>query len=563
MKFASPRWLLGVTFFLILPGLFWGLPSAFSPQVDAPVPLGPLLFVAEYGQSSLNTVYPAFHQLLLLPIYGVAMAVYWAAGGISHLSSVWPYGLRDVSALFSCLILLSNLVSTVMGLAILYIAMRLVNPHKNWAWVGVLLAAVNGVFIYYCRTATLDIPYNFWWAVTLFLLWRYLVEDKPLRSSLLPAAIAAACAVGSKDQAVGLVIGAGVLVLLCPTRQAGSFAARIRAAAVFTVLLLIGYGVVAVLPQPARWWHHARFVVSDHAPTPIPLSASGEVQIFWITLDWLARVFTIPVLALALAGAWYLFRNRRARELWILAVPLIFYYCIIIGKTRVFYPRFSLPFFIPVIVLVTHGAALLAERIFVSPRGRLAWSAACGALIVFQFAVSYVPVTYAQAYDLKRQLAADLPGVLPPGSSLLMSNMQSYNYPNRIVYDSYALMKLPQDVIQPPSRHAASVFRPLDENVAYFLLGSGNAGLPWNPVGDYPALSGDLVREWRYPAWVRQKVLVPCIYEFALYRRTGPLPLTTGASLGVGVKVSQAEPAVGRTLPLKAEVNRSRWQQLQ
>jgi hypothetical protein len=524
MNIASPRWLLGATFLLIVPGLFWGLPSALTPQVDAPVPLGPLLFVAEYGKANLNTVYPAFHQLLLLPIYGVGMAVYWVMGGVSHLSSVWPYGFRDVSAFFSALILLSNLVSAGMGLIILYISMRFIEPHKSWAWAGILMAAVNGVFIYYCRTSTLDIPYNCWWAVTLFFLWRYLVQDKPLRSSLIPAAVAAACAVGSKDQAVGLVIGAGVLILFCGTRQAGSFTARVRAAALFTLLLLMAYGVVAILPNPARWWNHARFVVSDHAPTPIPLSPAGEVQIFWLTLAWLVKVFTIPVLALSAVGAYYLFQSRRAREFWILTVPLITYYCVIVAKTRVFYPRFSLPFFIPVIVLVTHGAAFLAERLFAAPRARLAWTAAVGAFLVFRFAVSYVPVTYAQVFDLKRQLAADLPGVLPPGSPLLISHMQSYNYPNRGVYESYALMRLPQDPVQPPSRHAGGIFKPLDANVAYFLWGSGNAGLPWNAVGDYPALTGDLVREWRYPAWVKANVLVPCIFEFALYRRTGPLP---------------------------------------
>jgi len=103
--------------------------------------------------------------------------------------------------------------------------------------------------------------------------------------------------------------------------------------------------------------------------------------------------------------------------------------------------------------------------------------------------------------------------------------MQSYNYPNRNVYEHYALMKLPQDPIEPPSRHAANLFRPLDPNVGYLLLGSGNAGLPWNPVGEYPPLTGSLIREWRYPAWVKDRVLVPCIYEFALYRRTGELPV--------------------------------------
>ena len=62
--------LLLVVALLILPGVFWGLPSAVTPQVDAPVPLGSLLLVAEYGKGTLNVVYPLFHQILLLPFYG-------------------------------------------------------------------------------------------------------------------------------------------------------------------------------------------------------------------------------------------------------------------------------------------------------------------------------------------------------------------------------------------------------------------------------------------------------------------------------------------------------------
>ena len=35
---------------------------------------------------------------------------------------------------------------------------------------------------------------------------------------------------------------------------------------------------------------------------------------------------------------------------------------------------------------------------------------------------------------------------------------------------------------------------------------------------------GEKIAEWRYPAWVRRYLIVPCFYEFTLYRRTGPLP---------------------------------------
>ena len=129
-----PNLLFGLVFLLILPGLFWGLPSAISPQDDAPLPLGALLFVAEYTKSHLNTTYPAFHQLLLLPVYALAFAVYWLTGGISHLSSIWPYGMRNVSGFFSVLISLTNLVSAIMAVFLLRTAVPYVERRRRWLW---------------------------------------------------------------------------------------------------------------------------------------------------------------------------------------------------------------------------------------------------------------------------------------------------------------------------------------------------------------------------------------------------------------------------------------------
>ena len=128
---------------------------------------------------------------------------------------------------------------------------------------------------------------------------------------------------------------------------------------------------------------------------------------------------------------------------------------------------------------------------------------------------------------MKRQLAAELPKYVPHGEGLLISRMQSYNFPNRGVYESYRVMMLPNDPIVPPSRHAASIFKPFDPGVTYYLLGSGTAGLPWHVPGPYPELVGEKIAEWRYPAWVRRHLIEPCLYEFTLYRRTGPLPDTS------------------------------------
>ena len=235
---------------------------------------------------------------------------------------------------------------------------------------------------------------------------------------------------GSKDQASGLVIGAGLLLLLIGPLPPTPFRVRFRQTIVFTTTVVLTYVLVAILPQPMRWWNHARFVVPPHAPTKIPFTPAGEVQLFVRMLGRLRSVFTIPVL----------------------------------------------------------------------------------------------PLCNAQTFDLKRQVARDLPALLPLGSPLLISRMQSYEFPNATTYEGYRLMRMPNEPIIPASRHSARIFKPLDAQVKYYLLGSGTAGLPSNlPVPSAPL--GDLLREWQYPEWVRQDVLVPCILEYRLYRITGPLPL--------------------------------------
>jgi hypothetical protein len=517
-------WLI-IVFLLIVPGVFWGLPSALTPQVDAPSPLGPLLFFAEFKKSDLNTTYPAFHQMLVLPFYAIAFVVYWLAGGISKISSAWPYGLRDVSGFFSVLIVISNLIAAAMGTLLLRCTFPFVEKERKWLWFSLLMVGANGTFIYYARTGNLDMPYNFWLAVAWFFLWRYLIEDRPILRSLVPAGIAAACAVGSKDQAAGMIVGTALLLLLIGPQRSTALSQRLSQTALFGSVVAITYAIVAIVPQPARWWNHARFVVSPHAPTKIPLSVAGEIDILGVTFGRLLAVFTWPVMALCILGIAVLFLSGRGRQVWLLSVPMVGYYVVIIGMTRVAYPRFMIPFVFAVVVLATHGVAFIAGRLAGRSGAQLAWTVLLASFLIYRFAFSYLPVTYAQVFDLKRDVTRDLPSFVSPGSPLLISHMQSYEYPNSDIYSRYHLMKLPHEPIIPASRHTASIFHELDLNVPFYLLGTGTAGLPSNTPAPSMPLQGELVKQWRYPDWVRNRVMVPCIFEFALYRRTEPLPV--------------------------------------
>ena len=533
MRAKWPKLLLILIFVLLLPGIYWGLPSAISSQVDAPLPLGSLIFFAD-RRPDIDIVYPAFHSLFMIPFYGVAFVIYRVMGGFSHLSSSWPYGFRDVSGFFTSLAVITNLVSAVMGTLLLAIALFFVEARKAWAWFALLFMGTNAIFVYYSRVGNLDIPYNFWLAVMLLFVWQFLIKGQPLKTSLIPAGVAAALAIGSKDQAVGMAIGICVVLLCIGPRSLTPWRERLGNTIAFGSTLVGTYALVAILPNANRWWHHLKFVTGPHAPTPIPMTPYGQIQILLLTLDEVIQAFTVPIIVLCVIGAWQMFRTGLARQFWILVAPQIGYYLIVIAKTRVAYPRFMIPFIIPVFVLTTYGIAWIADRLPQSRPVQLAWLGLLGSFLLGHAIVSYGPVTYAQVFDLKRKVAADIPSLVPAGSPLLIARMQATNFPNRDLYEKYRLMMIPGDPIRPPSRHASNIFYPLTQDAGFFLLGSGGSGLPWHEPIATPPLSGELVKEWRYPKWVRDHLRVPVLYEFFLYRRTGPFPVDWVAPLEGG-----------------------------
>ena len=108
-------------------------------------------------------------------------------------------------------------------------------------------------------------------------------------------------------------------------------------------------------------------------------------------------------------------------------------------------------------------------------------------------------MTYAQVLDLKRISAHEMPDDLPPGQAMRLAN----------------------DPVFPASRHPEGILQPFEPGAGCYLLGSGTAGLAWHAPGSHPHFTGEVVKQWRYPEWIRSRVLVPVLYKFTLYRRSG------------------------------------------
>jgi hypothetical protein len=499
-RFRVPL-LLAVFAALYLLGAWWGMPSALTPALDSIAPLGPLAFVAKYRQADITYIYPAVHQLVQVAAYAVVFVFAKVTGGLGAISSTWPYGFRDPSGMFTNLLLASNFISALMAVGLLRALWRMRPSTGSAQWFAVSLLGLSGVYAYYTRTANMDIPYLFWIVLAWRELWIYFMERAETRRLWL-AGLFSALSVGSKDQASGLILGFGLLLLLVdPATEAAGFLPRFRRAALFTAAVFLCYAAVAIAPQPWRWWQHARFVTSDHvAPETLPtLAGYWEllVRCYWRT----HHILTHAGLPLAVAGFVLLWRAGQKREVFVLVGPALAYFFFIIFRTRSTEERYLLPIAIPM--------ALAAGVMIGSPLLRRAGPALATVILACQLAFSLAPVTYCQMFDTKAALAAELGTVVPAGTPIAMHGIPTFNYPNRDVYERYPLMLMDGNQIIPPSTHAANLLHPYDPAVRYAFTGR-----PEPPPGAWR-----LVKGWTYPRWVVSHVHVPAVYELFLYEK--------------------------------------------
>lgn len=492
-------------------GAGWGLPSILNPASDSPVPLSSLNWIVRYRDTSISNIYPPVHQLLCLAAYGVVLLGWKAVGAIGSISTAYPYGFRNPTHVFSSFLLATNLLSVAMGVGIL-VCLRFFRLGRTFgAWYGVALLALSGVLSYHARVGNLDVPYLFWAALSWVFVWQHLFRGGGMRS-LVFAAIAGALAMGSKDQAIGIEAGLGLTLLLLSSAQGGAaLRDRIKAAFLFGGAMFVAYCATSIAVNPWRWWSHVSYVSVIHGYPEYGPTLLGQLQLLARGLLRLSHMLSPGGLILGAVGSVFLARNR-SRETAALLIPPFAYYVLIIVQCRTTEERYMLPIALALAVAAGVAAGELLHWSRSRRFARYAAIAALAAVAVDQFAEGFYPVTYCQVVDLRRQVARDLPSLVPAGSPLLMIQMSSFNIPNSRTYGRYRLMLPPDKTLSPPSAHGEHVLAPYDSRYRYVLAGSTLTDETWPPVGN-------LVREWVYPQWIKSRVQVPAIHEFALYER--------------------------------------------
>ncbi len=186
-----------VVFSLVLnaAGIWFGLPSYEGWCPDEILPDHVRQGIEQRFSRGWNTKYPPLHYYLLALVEGPAMAS----------ARVLKFD-ADNPVVYSAFILLGRLVSLIMaaGIVLLVYKCGLEILDAGASLLAALITALVIPFVYYSKTANLDIPYLFWFALSLFYFLR--LQKTRRRRFYLLFALTGALAVGAKDQAYGLYV---------------------------------------------------------------------------------------------------------------------------------------------------------------------------------------------------------------------------------------------------------------------------------------------------------------------------------------------------------------------
>lgn len=186
--------------------LSWGMPASDAWDVDGVAPRDFLPGLADTFTPGRYYTYPPLHLALLavltLPITLVAVirAGSLSLAAIMHEILLPPY--------MTAMAMVARVVCVLMSVGIVLALAKTAEEtapedEKTGAAVGAaLVVGLDSAFCYYAHVTNLDVPYLFWASLAILALTRAFVRNEPRR--LRAAAVFAACAIATKDQAYAM-----------------------------------------------------------------------------------------------------------------------------------------------------------------------------------------------------------------------------------------------------------------------------------------------------------------------------------------------------------------------
>jgi 4-amino-4-deoxy-L-arabinose transferase-like glycosyltransferase len=338
-----------------LVGIWWGLPSYWAG--DEISPTGVLTALAQHFSNGWFDRYPPFQFHVLSAVFSP-----WLAAT----SLGWIHASDQVHLV--TLIVLSRLVSVAAAagtlVAIYVCGARVFN--KRAGLLGAAMMALVPPFVFYAKTANPEVPYLFWFALSLVFCVRWL-RTFAFRDIAL-FALAATLAVCTKDQAYALYLAMPFVMvsalwqrhraerspraLARALADARLWAAAAVAAAVFVLIHNIAF-------NPGGFVHHVRDITGPGSQgyRMVEPTLAGRLALLRLTLDLSQRSWGWPLFLVSLAGVIVALREAEGRRASIcLALVVVSYYIGFIDVILYDYDRYLLP--VCVVQAIFGGAAL-------------------------------------------------------------------------------------------------------------------------------------------------------------------------------------------------------------
>ncbi len=371
------RLIMAVSLVLNIVGVWWGLPGA-SWMPDELTPAAVLGAAGQRFGHGWYDRYPPFHFMVLAAVSSPVIVMEWL-GRLAFTDSV-P---------FTLLALLGRLVSTAAAAGTL-LAIYACGSRTFGRRAGVLASATFALvipFVYYAKSANLDVPYLFWFAVSL-VFYVKLLEDLALHD-FIGFAACATLAICTKDQAYGLYLLTPIAILYrmwVANREAEIRRPLTRALVDARIGWAVGVAAVVfvlahnVMFNARGFVAHVAFVAGpasvsyrDFAPT-----LAGRIGLLRLTVSIIRMTWGWPMFLVSIAGLVLALTTPAYRRVTVwLALPIVSYYLGFVNVVLYNYDRFMLP-----ACLVLSLFAGLAWDRWLSAHGRgHAWRAAAAGLV--------------------------------------------------------------------------------------------------------------------------------------------------------------------------------------
>jgi hypothetical protein len=403
------RWILGGSVLLNLAGIWWGLPGLWAAIETTPV------FVL-YGLSQRFShgwfeAYPPLHYYLLA-IAGGPFLLLQSLGLVSIYTSRGAEVLLGIYRLVSIAAAAGTVVATC-----------LIGVSAFGRRAGVFAAAIVALmapFLYYAKTANVDVPYLFWFALSLVFYVRLLQESR-LRDYVLFAATAT-CAICTKDQAYALYLTIAPVIVYeswRANRRAGVahplrtaiLDRRLAAAAITAAVLFVA--VCNLVFNSDGFLSHVRSITGAAAHYNVfDPTLAGRWQLLRLTVHLIVVSMGWPLFVAGVAGVVIgaLAPRLRRATIW-LAIVIPAYHVGLINVVLYNYDRFMMP--VCLILAVFGGLAIdtflsRGANGFPSGRWRAAAVAAAFAYSLLYAATVDVLMVADSRYTVERWINAHL-----------------------------------------------------------------------------------------------------------------------------------------------------------